>query len=172
MTGRFGWEGGQQLVMSYTHSRAEGSQNTFDNFLGNYASPILRPNVYSNLPADVPNRFLVWGSVNVPFWKLKVLPLVEYRNGFPYLVVDQFQNYVGQPYRDSTRLRHFLSADARVMRDFKINPKYSVRLSLTGLNLTNHFNPLAIHSNIADPQFGSAFGNYHRRYRFDFEVLL
>lgn len=172
ITGRFGWESGQQLVMSYTHSRAEGSQNTFDNFLGNYAVPILRPSVYSNLPADIPNRFLVWGNVNVPFWKLKILPLVEYRNGFPYLVVDQFQNYVGQPFGDSTRLRHFLSADARVMRDFKINPKYSIRLSLTGLNLTNHFNPLAIHSNTADPQFGSAFGNYHRRYRFDFEVLL
>ena len=56
------------------------------------------------------------------------------------------------------------------MRDFKVTPKYAVRLSVTGFNLTNHFNALAIHDNIADPQFGVFFGNYHRRYRFDFDV--
>jgi len=172
ITGRLSWEQGQQLVFSYTHSRAEGSQNTFDSFLGNYANPILRPNVYSSLPGDIPNRFLVWGSVQVPFWQLKILPTVEYRNGFAYAELDQLQSYSGAPYRDSTRLRNFFSADARVMRDFKVNPKYAVRLSLSGFNLTNHFNPLAIHSNIADPNYGVAFGNYHRRYRFDFEVIL
>ena len=43
---------------------------------------------------------------------------------------------------------------------------------VNGFNLTNHFNPLGIHSNVADPNHGIAFGNYHRRYRFDFEVLL
>ena len=172
VTTRVGWESGQQLNLSFTHSRAEGSQNTFDSFLGNYANPILRPNTYSNLPGDIPNRFLVWGNLQVPFWQLKLLPTVEIRNGFAYASYDSLQNYSGAPYRDNTRLRNFFSADARVMRDFKVSPKYAVRLSLTGFNLTNHFNPLAIHSNIADPNFGVAFGNYHRRYRFDFEIIL
>ncbi|MDQ6704372.1 MAG: hypothetical protein M3Z85_00250, partial [Acidobacteriota bacterium] len=169
-TAKAAWEGGQQLVFSYTRSRAEGSQNGFDNFLGNYAAAVLHPNVYSNLPGDLPNRFLIWGSVKVPFENLQLLPTIEYRSGFPYAVYDELQNYVGAPYRDSTRFRNFLSADARVMRDFKVSSK-SVRLSLTGLNLTNHFNPLAIHANIADARYGVFFGNYHRRYRFDFEVL-
>lgn len=172
VTTRVGWESGQQLNLSFTHSRAEGSQNTFDSFLGNYANPILRPNTYSNLPGDIPNRFLVWGNLQVPFWQLKILPTVEIRNGFAYASYDSLQNYSGAPYRDNTRLRNFFSADARVMRDFKVSPKYAVRLSLTGFNLTNHFNPLAIHSNIADPNYGIAFGNYHRRYRFDFEIIL
>ena len=172
VTAKVAWEGGQQLVMAYTRSRAEGSQNGFDNFLGNYPVPVIRPNVYSNLPGDIPNRFLIWGNVKVPFWQLQLLPTVEYRNGFPYAVYDQRQNYVGAPYSDSTRFRNFLSADARVMRDFKVSPKYAVRLSLTGLNLTNHFNPLAVHSNVADRQNGVFFGNYHRRYRFDFEIIL
>ena len=172
VTARLGWESGQQLNLSYTHSRAEGSQNTFDNFLGNYANPILRPNTYSNLPGDIPNRFLVWGNLQVPFWQLKLLPTVEYRNGFAYASYDNLQNYSGAPYRDNTRLRNFFSADARVMRDFKVTPKYAVRLSLTGFNLTSHFNPLAIHGNIADPNYGISFGNYHRRYRFDFEIIL
>jgi hypothetical protein len=159
-------------VLSYTHSRAEGSLNAFDNFLGNYPLPVFHPDVYANLPGDVPNRFLTWGRVNVPFWSLKLLPIVEWRTGFPYVVYDQLQNYVGAPNRDSTRLPGLFSADARLMRDFKVSPKYTLRLSVTGSNLTNHFNALAIHNNIADSQYGVFFGNNHRRYRFDFEIIL
>ena len=62
------------------------------------------------------------------------------------------QNYVGVPNSDATRFPGFFSADARLMRDFKVSTKYTVRLSVTGYNLTNHFNALAIHNNMADPQ--------------------
>jgi hypothetical protein len=172
LTAKIAWRDGQNLVLSYTHSRAEGSLNAFDNFLGNYPLPVFHPDVYANLPGDLPNRFLTWGRVNVPFWSLKLLPIVEWRTGFPYVVYDQLQNYVGAPNRDSTRLPGFFSADARLMRDFKVSPKYTLRLSVTGSNLTNHFNALAIHNNIADSQYGVFFGNNHRRYRFDFEIIL
>jgi hypothetical protein len=172
LTAKIAWRDGQNMVLSYTHSRAEGSLNAFDNFLGNYPLPVFHPDVYANLPGDLPNRFLTWGRVNVPFWNLKLLPIVEWRTGFPYVVYDQLQNYVGAPNRDSTRLPGFFSADARLMRDFKVSPKYTVRLSVTGSNLTNHFNALAIHNNIADSQYGVFFGNNHRRYRFDFEIIL
>ncbi len=171
LTARLAWSDGQQLVFSYTHSRAEGSLNVFDSFLGNFAIPRVRPDVYSNLPGDLPNRFLVWGHTDVHFWNLQLNPIVEYRSGFPYSKLDALQNYVGTPYSDSTRFPNFFSADARLMRDFKISPKYTVRLSLTGFNLTNHFNALALHSNVADPAYGIFFGNYHRHYRFDFEVI-
>jgi hypothetical protein len=170
-TTKLAWRDGEQLVFSYTRSRAQGTLNNFDTYLGNFPVPQLQPVVYSNLPADLPNRFLVWGHVKVPFWKLEMDPVVEYRNGFPYAQYDVLQNYVGIPYGNATRFPDFFSADARVMRDFKVTAKYSVRLSLTGLNLTNHFNALAIHANTADPQYGVFFGNYHRRYRFDFDVL-
>ena len=127
--------------------------------------------VYSNLPADLPNRILAWGHVKVPFWRLSMDPIVEYRDGFPYARYDVLQDYFGVPYSDATRFPRFFSADARLMRDFKITPKYGVRLSLTGFNLTNHFNALAVHNNVADSQVGVFFGNYHRRYRFDFDVI-
>lgn len=104
-------------------------------------------------------------------WALELLPTLEYRNGFPYTVFDAFQNYVGTPNSDASRFPDFFSADLRVMRDFKVSKKYTLRLSLTGFNLTNHFNALAVHGNIADPLYGVFFGNYHRRYRFDFEVV-
>lgn len=171
VTGRLTWKDSQQLVLSYTRSRAEGNLNAFDGFLGNFPTPLIRPNLYSNLPGDLPNRFLLWGRLKTHVWDLQVLPIVEYRNGFPYAVVDALQNYVGIPYRDSTRFRNFFSADARFMKDFRVNKKYTLRISLTAANITNHFNPLAIHDNVADPQYGVSFGNYHRRYRGDFEVL-
>jgi Carboxypeptidase regulatory-like domain len=171
VTAKFAWRDGQQMVLSYTRSRAEGNLNSFDTYLGNFPTPQLRPVVYSNLPADLPNRFLAWGHVKVPFWKLEMDPIVEYRNGFPYAQFDANQNYVGVPNSDKTRFPNFFSADARLARDFRITPKYAVRLSVTGFNLTNHFNALAIHSNTADPQFGVFFGNYHRRYRFDFDFI-
>ncbi len=171
ITAKLGWENGQQLVFSYTRSRAEGNQNVFDSFVGNFAQPFIRPNVYSNLPGDLPNRFVAWGHVNIPFQKLQMLPTIEYRNGFPYVALDAMQNYVGIPNSDATRFPNFFSLDSRLMRDFRLRSKYTIRLSVTGFNLTNHFNALAVHCNSADPQNGVFFGNYHRRYRFDFEVL-
>lgn len=171
LTARFSWSEGQQLVLSYTHSRAEGSLNVYDNYVGNFATPYIRPDTYANLPGDLPNRLLLWGHVNTRIWKLQALPIIEYRTGFPYTVTDVLQNYVGIPNSDATRFPDFFSADVRLMRDFKVTAKYTVRLSVTGFNLTNHFNALAVHDNIADPQYGVFFGNYHRRYRFDFDFL-
>jgi hypothetical protein len=52
-----------------------------------------------------------------------------------------------------------------------VNPKYAVRLSVSSFNLTNHFNPEAVHRNIADPAFGLFFGHRGRRFTADFDVL-
>jgi hypothetical protein len=171
VTGKFSWKNSQQLNVTYTRSRSEGSLNTFDSFLGNFPTPLVRPDIYSNLPADDPNRFLVWGRLKAHVWDLEVLPIVEFRTGFPYATLDAMQNYVGVPYSNSTRFPDFFSADARIAKNFKVSPKYTLRVSLTGTNISNHFNALAVHDNIADPEYGVFFGNYHRRYRGDFEVL-
>lgn len=171
VTAKLSLESGQELTMSYTHSRAEGSLNGFDNFVGNYPLFVVRPDVYSNLAGDLPNRFLIWGHVNPHVKRFQLFPIVEYRNGFPYARFDAQRNYVGVPNSDATRFPRFFSADARLMRDFKVSSKYTVQLSVTGFNLTNHFNALAVHANSADPRYGTFFGNYHRRYRFDFEVV-
>jgi hypothetical protein len=171
ITARFSWKDEQQINVSYTRSRAEGSLNTFDSFLGNFPTLLVRPNLRSRLPADLPNRILAWGHVKTHIWNLELNPILEFRSGFPYAALDEAQNYAGIPYRDSTRYPNFFSADARVLRDFKVSPKYTVRLSWTGTNLTNHFNALAVHNNIADAQYGVFFGNYIRRHRGDFEII-
>jgi hypothetical protein len=170
-TGRLTLNESEQLVFSYARSRARSSLNEFDNFLGNFPLAMIRPNLYSNTPGDIPNRFLVWGRLNTRVWQLRLLPIVEYRSGFPYAIYNEEQQYAALPYTDRTRFPNFFSADARVMRDFKVTPKYTVRLSLSAFNLANHFNALAVHNNTADPQYQVFFGNYHRRYRFDFEFV-
>jgi hypothetical protein len=171
-TARFTWKDSQQIIASYTRSRAEGTLNTFDQFLGNFPAPlVLRPVLYTNTPADLPNRFLLWGQVKTHFWQMVALPIIEYRNGLPYARYDATQNYVGTPYSDATRFPNFLSVDTRIYKDFKVNPKYTVRLSLSIFNITNHFNALAVHANDADPEYGIFFGNYKRRYRGDFDII-
>jgi hypothetical protein len=169
LTAKVAWRDNQQLVFSYVSSRAEGNQNIFDNFVGNYSQPFIRPASYADLPGNLPNRFLMWGHLKVPFQKFELNPTVEYRNGFPYTSYDVMQNYVGVP--NSQAFPHFLSVDARLMRDFKVSKSHVIRLSVTGYNLTNHFNALEVHDNAADPQYGTFFGNYHRHYRFDFDIV-
>ena len=52
-----------------------------------------------------------------------------------------------------------------------MNPKYGVRVSVSGFNLTNHFNPEAVHGNVADPASGYFFGHRGRRFTVDFDFL-
>jgi hypothetical protein len=52
--------------------------------------------VFSNLPADLPNRFLAWGRVKLP-WQMQILPIVEYRNGFPDAEYDALGPMWGRP---------------------------------------------------------------------------
>jgi hypothetical protein len=58
-----------------------------------------------------------------------------------------------------------------MLRDFKVARKYTLRFSVSVLNALNHFNALDVHANTADPQFGTFFGHYKRRYRADLEIL-
>jgi carboxypeptidase family protein/TonB-dependent receptor-like protein len=179
---KFSWRENQSMVFSYVRSRIRGNLNELNNYLGNFPFPLVRPDQYVNLPADLPHRFLAWGTVKLP-WKARVSPLVEWRAGLPYSVLDEGQNYVGQPFSDKTRFPKFFSLDARFIREFEINnvvknlfkrtlkDPTSVRVSISVYNMTNHFNPTSIHANVADPQFGLFFGQNKRRFRVDFDLV-
>src|SRR5262249_13794892 len=55
LTARLSWKDQSQLFFSYVRSRAEGDLNEFNQYLGNFPNPIVRPNRFSNLPGDLPN---------------------------------------------------------------------------------------------------------------------
>jgi hypothetical protein len=158
----------RELFFSFVRSRATGDLNDFAGYIGSFPNAIIHSNQVTTLPTDLPNRFLAWGSLQFPVG-FGLAPVFEYRNGFPYSTVNAQQRYAGVP--NSQRFPNFLSADARVWRDFKVTSTYSVRLSVSGFNLTNHFNPEANHWNTADPAYGLFFGERHRRFTVDFDVL-
>ncbi len=157
----------RELFFSYVRSTVRGDLNDFAGYLGSIPAPIVRPNQVSSLLADLPNRFLAWGVVRLP-GGFRIAPMIEYRTGFPYIATDAYQNYAGVP--NLTRFPDFLSVDSRFSKDIRVNTKYTVRFSISGYNLTNHFNPEAVRSNIADPAYGYLFGQRGRRFTADFDV--
>jgi hypothetical protein len=161
---------GQKVFLSYVRSRTQGDLNDFSRYLGDFPSPVVQPNQFSTLPGDLPNRFLAWGFFPLP-WQMRVAPIVEYHTGFSYAPVDAARNYVGVPYSDRFRYPSFFSVDARASKDVKINEKYSLRFSLSVLNMTNHFNALDVYANTGDPHYGTFIGNYKPKLGGDFDVL-
>jgi hypothetical protein len=170
LTAQLSFQPNRMIYASYVRSVSKGPLNEADTYLGDFSSPFIRGNLYTNRAGDLPNRFLTWGSVALP-WKVTIYPMVELRSGFPYQSVDVYQNYLQSVKAASGRFPTYFSADARVAKDIKVNSKYTLRPSVSINNITNHFNALEVHSNTADPQYGQFFGNYNRRMRVDFDLV-
>ena len=161
------WKPDRQLFFSYVHSDALAHVNDFSEYLGDFAAPLIRQDYFAEPAGNIPNRFLAWGVM--PFKHgFQVAPVFEWRTGFPYSAVDAAQNYVGPP--NSLRYPNFFSFDLRVSKDIQYK-KHAVRISVSGFNLTNHWNPEAVRWNTADPQFGQTLGQRPRRFRADFDFL-
>jgi hypothetical protein len=161
-------ESEREVYFSYVYSRARGDWNDFGTYLTTFPAPLIHPNEFGDLPASLPHRFLSWGTFRLPS-KFRIYPSLEYRSGFPYREADAIQNWVSAA--DLKRFPHFFSLDSRVSKDIQVTKKYAVRFGVSGFNLTNHFNPEAVHANTADPNFGFFFGHRGRRFTADFDVL-
>jgi Carboxypeptidase regulatory-like domain/TonB dependent receptor len=168
-TSRIGANANRQFYFSYVRQYACGDVSSASEYLGNFPYPVVRSGLVSALPSEIPNRFLLWGTYSLPK-KFMVNPHLELRNGFPYQptnVLQQWLDTTGPQYR----YPRYFSADVAVAKDFKVRETHAVRLTGTVQNITNHFNPLQVHSNIGDPQYGQFFGNYDRKYLLDFDFL-
>jgi hypothetical protein len=145
--------------MSYVRSQGRGDLNTTDNIFVPLEIPVIRPDVYSNLPSDVPNRLTGFGLLKLP-WGLTLSPAVDLHSGFPYSNVDVRQNYVGQA--NSQRYPIFFALNWRLYRDFPlpfhIHPGHKFRFGVYSINTTGRQNPTAIYNNITSPLFGQFTG--------------
>ena len=162
----------RDLFFSYTRSRTVGDLNDFGIFAGNLRNPIVRPNEYSRLSFDAPNRFLFWGEFGLPLG-LTFSPVIDWRTGFPYSAVDENQDFVGLR-NQAGRFPDFFSADVQVLKDFKVGfrgKEYTLRAGVKFFNVTNHFNPRDVQSNIDSSDFGGFSNGVGRRTRFKFEVV-
>ena len=166
-TAKLSWYSEQTWILSYVHTYGRGEINTFDRYLGEFPEPILRNNVIGALPGIVPHRFLSWGVFPLPYG-IRFAPVFEWRSGFPYTPLNEFQGYAGDP--NSLRFPNFLSLDTRLSKDIAAHG-HKVRLSFSVFNVTDHDNWDAVRLNTADPQFGEVLGRRPRRFRLDFDWL-
>jgi hypothetical protein len=169
VTARVGATTQRQFFFSYVRQSARGDQTDESSYLGDFPFPVVRSQITASTKGEIPNRFLLWGTWVLP-WRMRFAPHIEYRDGFTWEPVDALQNYV--PFSGyQPRYPRYFSADVRGAKDINVGAHHAVRLSMTVRNLTNHTNPLQIHNNIADPQYGIFFGDYGRHYLFDFDFL-
>jgi hypothetical protein len=160
----------QTMYVSYVRSRAVGDLNDFNSFFGDIAEPVIRPNQYSRLPYDTPNRLLAWGAVALPR-RFTLSPIMEWRNGFPYSVRNAEQIFVGERNATTRRFPSLFALDLEASKDFQLTRRYAVRLSLRGFNITNHFNPRNVRANTADPAFGQFLASYRRYFTGGFDII-
>ena len=155
-------------TISYTWSKAQGNLNTADNFLGDFPAFVVRPDQYGALPFDAPHRFLAYGEIKAPYG-LTVIPALDIRSGFPFSVVNDRLDFVG--IRNSERFPAFLSLDVTVLKSFTIPfLDKPARAGAIIFNVTDHFNPRDVQSNLSSLQFGQFFNSLGTSVRGKFEI--
>jgi hypothetical protein len=164
-----------QLNVSYVHSQARGDLNTLSNLYVPFETPVIVPNVSSNLAANVPNRLVSWSSIGLPA-SFTLSPVVDVHTGLPYSNVNTYQSYVGGA--NTQRYSNFFSLDLKVYREFPLHLPFlgtmknrKLRFGVYSLNLTNHSNPLAVYNNVTSPYFGHFVGFQHRVNGFVLDIV-
>jgi hypothetical protein len=160
-----------EISFSYVRSRAIGDLNDFNTYFGNFRSPIIRANERSRQPFDAPNRFLLTGSVQLPF-DIVASPVLDVRTGFPFSQIDENQDFVGLRNSDDVRFPRFASLDMQVTKGFVLpvfGKKRKTKIGLKIFNITNHFNPRDVQSNIDSLSFGAFSNSVGRTFRGKFE---
>lgn len=156
-----------EVLFSYVRSRATGDLNDFNTYFGNFRTPIIRANQRSRQPFDAPNRFLITGTIKLPF-DLMAFPVCDIRTGFPYSQIDANQNFVGL--RNSQRFPRFVSLDIQVTKGFKLPViGKKTRAGIKIFNITNHFNPRDVQANIESITSGTFYNSVSRTFRGKFE---
>ncbi|HLY63771.1 MAG TPA: TonB-dependent receptor [Terriglobia bacterium] len=159
--------------ISYIYSLTHGDMNTLGQIYVPFEQPVIRPNVFATLPANVPHRVVTWGRFKIP-WAVTATPLLDVHTGFPYSNVDVLQNYVG--IANNQRFPAFFSLDLKLSKDFNLPltswlKNHKFRGAFQIYNLTNHSNPLDVYSNVASPYFGHFVGFQHRLFDVSFDIV-
>jgi hypothetical protein len=144
------WAHDQQLFVSYVRSSAHGELNDFETLFQSMDAPLVQHGGHSRTPGDAPNRLLAWATVNLPS-RVVVSPVVEWRSGFPYSVLDEQYRYAGTP--NTGRFPTFFSTDMVVYKTFTVHQR-SADLGVQLFNVTDHNNPRDVYPVLGAPQFG------------------
>ncbi len=150
LTLRHNFRESYMVMGSYTRSRARSSEAL--DF--NVDNPILSAQQAGPYSWDTPNRFLSWGYV--PFFKLPIIHQTEIaysmeaRTGFPFSVTNNQQQLIGEP--GSRRFPEYFSLNLQLEKRFHLFGYYwALRGGFD--NITGHFNPAFVNTDINSPQF-------------------
>ena len=133
-------------------------------------APVVGRSIFTNSPASIPNRLLIWGGFSLP-WKMRVLPMLSIDPDFPTLCGMSARIISELPIPITLASRVFSLSTRACSKRFRSPPNIRSSSRSEDSNLTNRFNPLAVHANTGDPQLGTLFGSYKRRFQLDFDVL-
>jgi hypothetical protein len=144
------------IFASYTRSRAL----TNADFNYNIDAVLFSPQAGGPLAWDTPNRFLSWGFVPL-FQKLDAAYSVDWRDGYPFTLLNDEQQLVGAP--GSRRFPQYFTLNLSLERRFTI---FGFQWALRGGidNLTRHDNPAYVNSNVDSPNFLTYTGNPGRAF--------
>ncbi len=134
-----------KLFASYTRSSARS--NAVLDF--NLDNPLFSQQMGGRLPWDAPNRFLSWGWL--PLIKgFELGYTVEWRDGYPFNVVNEDQQLVEPP--GSRRFPDYFSLNVHLERRFHLfGFQWALRAGFN--NLTDHANPTVVNNNVDSPDF-------------------
>jgi TonB dependent receptor/Carboxypeptidase regulatory-like domain len=155
----------RDLTFSYVWARGTADLNNYDQFYGNFRSPLVRANENSYSPTDVRHRVLVRGTFGLPGqWEFS--PVLELRSGFPWSAVDEFQDFVGARNR-AGRLPAVRTLDFQLTRPWRFK-KYRFRAGLRVYNVFGSSASRDIQNNITAADFGTGYNPIERSFGFAF----
>jgi hypothetical protein len=158
-TGRFLASEHRDVTVSYVRSRSRRDLNDYDQYFGTFRNPIVRRNENSLSPTDVPNRLLVRGTLGLPAG-LVLNPLFEWRTGFPWSAIDEFQDFVG-PRNETGRLPSVKSFDFTLARPVHFR-KYHFTAGIKVYNAFDSGNERDVQNNVASPNYGTFYNPIQR----------
>ena len=113
----------------------------------------------------MPNRLIVRGTIGLP-GKWVFSPLYEWRTGFPWSAVNEFQDFVGER-NQAGRLPTVSTLDFTLARPWHFR-KYSSRPASRSTTLFNAGNDRDVQNNITSPDYGKFYNPIKRSIGFVF----
>jgi hypothetical protein len=155
----------RDVTVSYVWARGAADLNNYDQFFGNFRTPIIRANEHNLIPTDVRHRLLVRGTMGLP-GRWDFAPVLELRSGFPWSTVDEFHDFVG-PRNRAGRLPVVRTLDVSLARPWRFK-KHRFR---AGLKIYNVFGASAerdVQNNVTSPDYGRFYNPIERSIGFVF----
>jgi hypothetical protein len=103
-------------------------------------------------------------------YAVTVSPTMEYRDGFPYTIVDESQSVIGRR-NAGARYPRLFTLDMAVTKDVRLTAKQRARIGVQVFNLTGHFNPRDVQNNTGSAAYDTFANSADRTVRAKFTLL-